>query len=470
MHEVGFLILGAGPCGLGAARQLEHCGVGSWLLIDSAQGPGGLASSFVDDQGFTWDVGGHVQFSHYEYFDLAMDEFLGPDGWNDHQRESWVWMRDRFVPYPFQNNLHRLPPGERDRCFEGLVAASATRGPAATDFLAWIRSTFGEGIAEGFMEPYNVKVWAHPLDLLSTSWMGERVALPDVDRVRRGIETGHDDVSWGPNNTFRFPKRGGTGAIWQACAERLPRERLRFGDRVQAIDLGDRSVTLSSGERIGYQHLISTMPLSELVRVSGQEHLAASADRGLLHSSSNIVGLGMRGQPPEALRTKCWLYFPEGNTPFYRATVFSNYAVSNVPRPGETWSLMCEVAESAYRSVDQRTLLDDVVRGVLSTGFVRDARDIVSTWSHRAAFGYPTPGLHRDETLAEIIPFFEGYGVFSRGRFGMWRYEVSNQDHSFMQGVEVVERLVNSRQEITAFDPDHANSRRHPWPFEKWES
>ncbi|CAB4725518.1 unannotated protein [freshwater metagenome] len=178
----------------------------------------------------------------------------------------------------------------------------------------------------------------------------------------------------------------------------------------------------------------------------------------------------MRGQPPEALRTKCWLYFPEGNTPFYRATVFSNYAVSNVPRPGETWSLMCEVAESAYRSVDQRTLLDDVVRGVLSTGFVRDARDIVSTWSHRAAFGYPTPGLHRDETLAEIIPFFEGYGVFSRGRFGMWRYEVSNQDHSFMQGVEVVERLVNSRQEITAFDPDHANSRRHPWPFEKWES
>ena len=38
-----------------------------------------------------------------------MHEVLPPEQWLTHQRESWVWMRDRFIPYPFQNNVRRLP-------------------------------------------------------------------------------------------------------------------------------------------------------------------------------------------------------------------------------------------------------------------------------------------------------------------------------------------------------------------------
>ena len=73
----GVLILGAGPTGLGAAWRLEESGRKDWLLLEGASQAGGLAASFVDKQGFTWDIGGHVQFSHYEYFDRAMDDFLG---------------------------------------------------------------------------------------------------------------------------------------------------------------------------------------------------------------------------------------------------------------------------------------------------------------------------------------------------------------------------------------------------------
>lgn len=78
--------------------------------------------------------------------------------------------------------------------------------------------------------------------------------------------------------------------------------------------------------------------------------------------------------------SKCWLYYPEDNCPFYRATVFSNYADSNCPAAstclptlcradgsspegttgsssaGPYWSLMFEVSESSCKLVDQASV------------------------------------------------------------------------------------------------------------------
>ena len=131
-----------------------------------------------------------------------------------------------------------------------------------------------------------------------------------------------------------------------------------------------------------------------------------------------------------------------------------------MPTPGSTWSLMCEVSESRYRPVNQQSLIDSVVDGAVATGLVKDARQILSRWSYRAAYGYPVPGLERDAALAQLLPEFERFGVYSRGRFGLWKYEVSNQDHSFMQGVELVERIVNGRREITSSNADVVNCQK----------
>ena len=75
--NVRHLIIGAGPTGLGAAWRLAQRGIHDWLLLEAGQVPGGLAQSVVDEHGFTWDLGGHVQFSHYEMFDQLMDDLLG---------------------------------------------------------------------------------------------------------------------------------------------------------------------------------------------------------------------------------------------------------------------------------------------------------------------------------------------------------------------------------------------------------
>ena len=223
------LILGAGPTGLGAAWRLTEAGHRDFLVLEASGQAGGLAASFTDEHGFTWDVGGHVQFSHYAYYDAVLDRALG-DAWLQHEREAWVWVKGRFVPYPFQENLHRLDPADAAGALRGLEeAAAAEGGPAPQDLESWIARTFGGWITEHFLAPYNRKVWGYPLGQLGVGWMGERVAVPSLDRVRHGLRTGEDQVAWGPNRRFRFPRSGGTGAIWRAVAALLPSERLRFG-------------------------------------------------------------------------------------------------------------------------------------------------------------------------------------------------------------------------------------------------
>ena len=447
--EPRIVIVGAGPTGLGAAWRLNELGHANWVLYEASDHPGGLASSFVDDAGFTWDVGGHVLFSHYEYFDQLMVKALR-DQWVEHVREAWVWMRERWIPYPFQNNIWRLPEDELIACLEGLLQAqAASRAPTPPrSFGDWLQASFGAGLCDSFMLPYNRKVWAYDPSRLDVGWMDERVATVDLARVLRNLVRRQDDVAWGPNSTFRFPLRGGTGAIWKAVCGLLPGERLHFGRRVTGVDLERKTAIFEDGDVAHFDYLISTMPLDLLLRaVTNRADLPALGSE-FVHSSSHIVGIGLSGQPPADLATKCWIYFPEAEQCFYRATVFSNYSPNNVPRPGEQWSLMAEVSESPEKAVDAGRVVEDVRKAFTTCGFI-DASAVVSEWHTRIEHGYPTPWLGRDRVLDEVDDRLRRAGVLSRGRFGAWKYEVSNQDHSLMQGVEAVNHLLDGAREKT---------------------
>ncbi len=463
-ERVEFLIIGGGPAGLGAACRLQEQ-PRKWHLVEGENHFGGLSASFVDASGFTWDLGGHVLFSHYRTFDRYMRQAIPLAGWLSHQRDSWIWIRNRFVPYPFQNNLHRLPPEDRWACVQGLIEALRVprRHPPA-HFGEWMTATMGEGIAQLFLRPYNRKVWAFDPERIGVDWMGERIAIPTLEQVLKSICLERDEVSWGPNNLFEFPGQGGTGAIWNALGAGLPPCNITRGCWIRQLDTRKRIAWGSDGRAWAYEHLISTMPLDELMRCAPGE-VDAGPVAPLLYSSTYVVGVGIRGQPPAHLGAKHWMYFPECHSPYYRVTVFSNYSPRNVPQPACHWSLMAEISESADKTVAADTLMADTVKALQADRLMSPSDEVCSLVMRRVEHGYPTPFLGRDTVVDPILRRFEGLGVYSRGRFGAWKYEVGNQDHCFAQGYECANRLVNRGDqsfEPTLFTPHVVNSRKNP--------
>src|SRR3954447_12111099 len=450
------VIIGAGPTGLAAGYRLQELGYDDWVILEANDYVGGLATSFTDAAGFTYDIGGHVMFSHYEYYDELVDKLMGGD-FTELEREAWVWMEDRFIPYPFQNNIRDLEPQTVFDCLSGLVRAQQEHH-SPTNFREWVAAVMGDGIARHFMLPYNFKVWATPPELMNYVWIGERVSVVDVDAILRNVILREDQVSWGPNNTFKYPLRGGTGFLYEGL-RRFVEDHLELETPVASVDPGAKQVRTADGRTWDYDVLLSTMPLNRLVTtMEGVPDQVAAAVDGLHWSGSHIVGVGI---DRAADTTKNWIYFPEPDVPFYRVTYLSNYSPYITPEPDQTLFLT-ETSRSGHKPEPEDGIVERVIDGLETTGLMQpgDREKIVTTWRCSPEQTYPVPSTTRDESLGIIQPWLRQQGVWSRGRFGAWLYEVGNMDHSAMQGVEAVNNFLSGDPETVWIPRGEAASQR----------
>ena len=77
-----------------------------------------------------------------------------------------------------------------------------------------------------------------------------------------------------------------------------------------------------------------------------------------------------------------------------------------------------------------------------------DRERIVSRYHRAVAYSYPIPTLGRDHALGILQPALLEKGIYSRGRFGAWRYEIGNMDHSVLMGVEAVNHILAGEKEL----------------------
>src|SRR5438552_1020582 len=180
-------------------------------------------------------------------------------------------------------------------------------------------AVFGDGICKHFMSPYNFKVWAHPLELMNKEWIGERVAMVDVNRAIKNVVMQSDDFGWGPNNQFRFPLFGGTGEFYRRFAGPLE-GCYTLNKKLDFINMARKECRFSDGEVVKYDILLSAMPLDKLCNdvINGEiPRTIEKSAAGLRHSGGYMLGIGIKQPCPS---TKSRMYFPESNCPFHRAT------------------------------------------------------------------------------------------------------------------------------------------------------
>lgn len=453
------LVIGAGPCGLGAATRLHQLNQTSWLLVEQEEKPGGLAGTSTTKEGFLVDKGGHVVFSFFQYFDDLLQKAVGSyddsDVWATHLRKSHIIAKEKGtlykIPYPYQHNIGGLSEETRDRCVEGVIKRDQSGHPK--NFRDWILHHFGTGIAESFMFPYNHKVWAHDLSTMSVDWVSARVADVDAYSVVKNSFDYKTKDNWGPNKIFRFPQRGGTGEIYQKIADLLPQEKIHYLKKVVSIDHQKKLCTLSDQSQIAYKNLVSTMPMDLLMKMIG----LVPDTKILRHSSTHVILFGFQGENPN--KDSCWMYFPDQDVSFYRATVFSNYGEFNVPHKATQYSIMLEIAESEKKLVSEPdTLQRESLQSCYDMGLVSEGSHLVSTFYKKYEYGYPTPTIGLEKYRSEIGADLRKLGIFSRGRFGAYLYQVSNQDHSVMQGVQVIDNILFGATETVLNCPDYVNS------------
>jgi protoporphyrinogen oxidase len=207
--------------------------------------------------------------------------------------------------------------------------------------------------------------------------------------------------------------------------------------------------SFSDGTGDHFDALISTAPLDLLVNmVKPRDSRLVDAAQKLVHNNLLVLGIGIKRK----IETdKCWVYFVDEQMPCYRCTFFSQYSPFNVPNgDAEHYSsLMCELSYRVGESPDVSLLMEKTISGLIGAGILAEAdrQRIVSRHIQDVPYSYPIPTLDRDQALDVIQPEMLRRGIYSRGRFGAWKYEVGNMDHSVQMGLEAVNRILLHQEE-----------------------
>ena len=178
--------------------------------------------------------------------------------------------------------------------------------PPHPHFAAWMYYTFGRGITDRYLMPYNRKIWKLDPELMGIDWV-ERVPRPpmeDVVRSALGIET----EGYTHQLHFHYPKRGGIQSLVESFAAQVTaRSSLLTGYRVENIRKTD-SGWVVNGER-EYKELASTLPLESLLAaLPDVPSEVADAARALRYNALRVVLLGIDRR--EGLDEMTALYVP----------------------------------------------------------------------------------------------------------------------------------------------------------------
>jgi protoporphyrinogen oxidase len=407
--RVPVAILGAGLTGLGAALALERAGV-PHRGFEKLSVPGGHAVTLEED-GFRFDRTGHLLHLRDPELRREVVEWLGGD-LREIARKSVIFSNGVYTRYPFQANTFGLPPDVAYECLTGFIEAHfAESKPEPRNFEEFCLVHFGRGITRHFMVPYNSRLWGVPPTEITSAWCQRFVPLPKLEEVIAGA-VGVPKGELGYNSTFLYPRLG-IGELPKAMHRRA--SHVELGRAPRSIDLKSRTLEFT-GEKIGFDVLVSSVPLPVLVNlIADAPPPVRDAAARLRATHLHYLDMALESPPKTDFH---WAYVPEAKYPFYRVGCYTHFSPDLAP-PGKA-SLYVELADRS--EPDLARVLPRVIEGLVEMGVVTGKEQIRFARERRIDFAYVIFDHAYYDALSVIEPFLAEARIVSAGRYGKWTY------------------------------------------------
>jgi len=431
------VILGAGLCGLSAAYHLQKKGA-DFIVIERESRAGGLARTESCD-GFSFDHSIHILYTRDAFVTRLLCDELLAGNIGRQARQSFCHSEGVYTEYPYQTNQYGLSTETIIDNLLGLFAARAVAQDAPLHFEDWIYRTFGSGIADRFMIPYNRQQWAWDLKDMDYDWIANRVPMPELRDVLLGALR-PPTQKHGLNQEFWYPLEGGIEALPRAFARSIAPENLITKSCVTSVDSVGRVVTLGNGEQVRFERLISTLPLPVLVRLLGAAVPGEIVQRAasLKHNMVHTVNVGFELDGTDSRNGMHWAYYPEEDLIFHRASFPG--AFSSWMTPPNCGSVQVEISESVHRPLDRPTLVQRALDDLRRVGIIRDRNKVLTTGVVTLDPAYIIYDLKHRENTRVVLDYLSDCGIDSRGRFGEWEY--FNMDDAILSGKAAAEAVL----------------------------
>jgi protoporphyrinogen oxidase len=355
-------------------------------------------------------------------------------------RNTKIFYKGQYVKYPFENGLSALPKEDLFFCIneyvKNLVAVEKGEIAEPKSFKDWIYYTFGKGIAECYLVPYNEKIWNYPTDKMSKHWMDGRVPRPPVEDIIKsaiGIET----EGYTHQAVFSYPIHGGIEALIHAIAKPITDSIKTNFTVTSVVNTGDGWAVSNGKETITADRVISTLPLQTLLPMLNVPAPIKEACDALRYNSIACISVGFKGTLPDI----SWMYVPEEKWgAFNRLSFPSNFSSKVAPN-----GCSAVLAEITYNEGDDISKMSDeeiimhTVDGLVRMGIIPSADDVVHTAVDHFKFAYVVYDLDYLKNIKIVREYLEGaLGIDLVGRFS--EFEYINMDGCIRSAMNFVEK------------------------------
>lgn len=314
-NEKPIAIIGAGIAGLTAADYLNGKSV-PFVLFEAGKKIAGLAASFKDEEGFSYDFGAHFITNR-----LADAIGVGSECYTVKYYGETIWLDGKTYDYPF--GLIKIPR----MTLSGIKSKlkSLSNGHPAKSASEWFRKSYGDALADEVALPL-IEAWsgADAEDLSAAvgeslpGSIGKTLYLKAASKLTgRAVACGYNREMPEKAGVYHVYPKKGVSTLCEKLAEGLE-DKIKLESPVEAILVEDGKVKAvrAKGETHEVSAVVSTAPAHILSKlVEGTDALQSFAQ--FRYRPMTFINMRFEGRN---LLPDTVLWFPEKQFPFFRLT------------------------------------------------------------------------------------------------------------------------------------------------------